>query len=56
MLDYSASHYLPKKNDKNVVTLYYVYCKEFKKWLYLSNCGGGWFVSKIKNTDELIKL
>lgn len=40
---YKETHYMPKKTDKSIPTLFYNI--EDDKIRYLSTCGGGWFWS-----------
>ena len=45
------THYLPKKSDKNIITMFYNVTNG--EIMYSSTCGGGWFWSiKNKGTDN----
>ena len=63
METYKETHYLPKKSDKDIATLFYNITDG--EIMYSSTCGGGWFWSsenKKSNSDKkdfinkLIKL
>jgi hypothetical protein len=50
MTQYKETHYMPKKSNRNIPTLFYNI--ENDKIRYLSTCGGGWFYSSVNQYTE----